>query len=191
VSNLFGNRLHKSARTHGFLEAIRWGVKRALSSPGAHGWKVNQQLPNEFLRSDPATLSSCPTSSSGPTPQPCHLPGGAASWDPNSSFVDLPNNLLTNLTAITVETWATDNGNWSRVWDFGNSNGGEDISDTGSRYMFLTMQSGGGNLMANIHVDDRGGDHTIEWPLAGVLLLGSRFIWFGRQMLLGVLVGCM
>jgi hypothetical protein len=38
-----------------FLEAITWGVKRALSSPGAHGWKVNQQLVNEFP---------------GPTPQP-------------------------------------------------------------------------------------------------------------------------
>jgi hypothetical protein len=93
------------------------------------------------------------------------LPGGTSSSDPSVSYVDLPNNLVSGLTAITVEAWVTDNGsgNWSRVWDFGNSAGGEDVSDTGSRYMFLTFQSGGGNLLGNIRINDRGADNTVQW----------------------------
>lgn len=93
------------------------------------------------------------------------LPGGTTSSDPGSGYVDLPNNLLTNFTAITVEAWFTDTGSgtWARVWDLGNSAGGEDIADNGSRYMFLTLPNGAGNLAGNIRINDRGGDHTVEW----------------------------
>lgn len=93
------------------------------------------------------------------------LPGGTTSADPGTAYVDLPNNLLTNFTAITVEAWFTDTGSgtWARIWDLGNSAGGEDIADNGSRYMFLTLPNGAGNLAGNIRINDRGGDHTVEW----------------------------
>ncbi len=95
---------------------------------------------------------------------------GLNSGDAGVSFVDLPNNLVTNLTAITIEIWATDNGsrNWARLWDLGNSSGGEGISDTGSRYMFLSLPSGNADLLGAIHVSDRaGGDQGLEWANNG------------------------
>lgn len=93
------------------------------------------------------------------------LSGVGTSGAPDA-YVDLPNNLLTNLSTVTVETWFTDNGSgtWARVWDLGNSNGGEDVADTGSRYMFLTLPNGGGALQGNIHLNDRaGGDFSVTW----------------------------
>jgi len=97
------------------------------------------------------------------------MPGDTTSADPAVSFVDLPNNLLAGLTAITIETWATDNGsaNWARVWDLGNSVGGEGVSDTGSRYMFLSLPSGNANVQATIHINDRGGDNALAWANGG------------------------
>lgn len=93
------------------------------------------------------------------------LPGDVPSNDPAVSYVDLPNNLVTNLTSITVEVWATDSGsaNWARIWDFGNSAGGEGVSDTGTRSMFLSLPSGNSDLMGRIHVSDRNGENTVEW----------------------------
>jgi hypothetical protein len=95
------------------------------------------------------------------------LPGDVPSNDPSVSYVDLPNNLVAKLTAITVEAWVTDNGsaNWARVWDLGNSVGGENVSDTGNRFMYLSLPSGNnnGDLTGDIHVNDRGGDNALEW----------------------------
>jgi hypothetical protein len=94
--------------------------------------------------------------------------GANNSADPGVQYVDLPNNLVQNLTTITIESWVTDNGsrNWARIWDLGDSAGGEDVSGTGSRYMFLSLPSGnnGGDLMGDIHISDRaGGDFAVEW----------------------------
>src|SRR6476659_3695179 len=53
------------------------------------------------------------------------LAGGVASSDPAAAYLDLPNNLLTNVTAVTFEAWVQDTGSggWARVWDFGDSQG--------------------------------------------------------------------
>ncbi len=94
------------------------------------------------------------------------LPGGVTSGDPTVSYVDLPNDLVTNLTAVTLETWVTDLGsaNWARIWDLGDSAGGEGVSNGGSRYMFLSLPSGNADLLGSIHVSDRaGGDQPLEW----------------------------
>ncbi len=103
------------------------------------------------------------------------LPGGVASNDPNISYVNLPNNLLTNLTAITIETWVTDagSGTWARVWDLGNSDAGEDASGNGSRYMFLTLQRDAGNTRADIRINDRGGENILDWPGGGRPAVGT------------------
>src|SRR5262249_23693740 len=101
--------------------------------------------------------------------------------DPGAAYVDLPNNLLTNLTTITIEAWVTDKGsaNWARVWDLGNSAGGENVSDAGSRYTFLALPSGDGDLVGNIRVNDRGGHDTVRWGNARRPAVGSeaQIVW--------------
>ena len=93
------------------------------------------------------------------------LPGGSSS-DPDPSYLDLPNGMLASLTAMTFEAWVTDTGSlgWARVWDFGNSSGGEDVSNGGSRFIYLALPNGGTDIQGNIHVNDRGGDASVTAP---------------------------
>src|ERR1051326_9304604 len=53
-----------------------------------------------------------------------YVQDGAVVLDGNyPTFVDLPRDLVTNLTSFTFETWVTWNGGniWQRIFDFGNS----------------------------------------------------------------------
>lgn len=71
--------------------------------------------------------------------------GGSA----GSSYIDLPNNILTGLSTVTVEGWVTINGSqtWGRIFDFGTSTIGEVNAPggafNGSSYLTLTSQVGG------------------------------------------------
>lgn len=68
-------------------------------------------------------------------------------------YVDLPDRIIRILTDATFEAWLTwtGGGAWQRIFDFGNSNGGEDMptivpgttSDTygGTSYLFLTTNA--------------------------------------------------
>jgi hypothetical protein len=111
------------------------------------------------------------------------LPGGVSSSDASVAYVDLPNNLLTNITAVTFEAWATESetgsGTWARIWDFGNSAGGENVSDTGSRYVTLSTPNGGGNVQGTIHINDRGGDASVISPtgLRPVAGQQAQYVW--------------
>src|SRR5690606_12065160 len=65
-------------------------------------------------------------------------------------YIALPPNLLTTeFTNITVEMWFTwragANSTWQRVWDFGDSNKGNDprVNNTGRDYIMFTPQRGG------------------------------------------------
>src|SRR6266480_706564 len=62
------------------------------------------------------------------------------------SYVNLPNDLFTNLASATFEIWFTWNGGpaWQRIWDFGNSSAGEDAQGAASASIFLTPDNGGG-----------------------------------------------
>jgi hypothetical protein len=75
------------------------------------------------------------------------LSGTGSSGSPGD-YVDLPNGLLTNMTGMTIETWVTDAGSstWARIFDFGNSVGGEDTSTGGGNNMFLSQPAGGSVL---------------------------------------------
>jgi hypothetical protein len=55
------------------------------------------------------------------------------------SYVNLPGGLATGSSAMTVEFWASfgGNGNWARVFDFGNMNG-----NNGQNYVFYSPRSG-------------------------------------------------
>jgi Concanavalin A-like lectin/glucanases superfamily len=62
-------------------------------------------------------------------------PFALGSGDPSGIYVDLPDNLVSNYTSITMEVWLTpthdDTPNtgafWNRIWDFGNSDGNAGI----------------------------------------------------------------
>ncbi len=96
--------------------------------------------------------------------------GGAVVLDGINQYVDLPNGLVAGYNNITVEAWLIDNtvGNWARLWDFGNSSGGEDFpigaGPVGTQYMFVTPQSSwGGSLRGSYTVSGGGaGEQTLE-----------------------------
>lgn len=80
-----------------------------------------------------------------------YLPGGGSSAaDPAtiSGYVDLPNHMFNVLTNLTIESWVTweaSGSAWQRVFDFGTSAGGEDVSNGNGTYLFLSPQ-GDANL---------------------------------------------
>lgn len=71
------------------------------------------------------------------------LPGGGASnaaEDAIAGYVDLPNGIISSLVNATFEVWVSwpSVAHWGRVFDFGTSGGGENISDGNGNYVFLT-----------------------------------------------------
>lgn len=56
----------------------------------------------------------------------------------SSGYVNLPGGIVSGSSAVTIEFWATfgANGNWARVFDFGNING-----SSGNQYLFFTPHS--------------------------------------------------
>jgi hypothetical protein len=88
-----------------------------------------------------------------------------------ASYVNLPNNLVTGITSITIEAWVQDDGSggWARIFDFGNSTGGEDFpigpGVNGTQYMFLSAPSGFGNLRGAYTIGGGGApEQIVEWP---------------------------
>ena len=142
------------------------------------------------------TLAGSATISGGAV----HLPGGVASSDPTVSYVNLPPDLVTNLTAITIETWVTDLGSslWARIWDIGDSAGGQGVSNGGSRFMYLSLPgSGNADLFGSIQLSDRSGSQNLEWvgnrPFVGqeahVVWTSDAANHIGRLYVNGALVG--
>ena len=71
------------------------------------------------------------------------LPGGTSSAaDPVAGYVDLPNHIINVLTDVSIEVWTTwqGSGAWQRIFDFGTSAGGEDVSNGNGGYLFLAPQ---------------------------------------------------
>jgi hypothetical protein len=87
-------------------------------------------------------------------------------------YVNLPNNLVTGFTSITIEAWVQDDGSggWARIFDFGNSAAGEDFplgsaGNGGTQYMFLSLPAGPGNLRGAYTILGGGAaEQIVEWP---------------------------
>ena len=90
--------------------------------------------------------------------------GGNLTLDGNDgSYVDLPNGIITALgNNATFEMWVTYAGgpDWSRVFDFGISTGGEDVNDGGVDFLFYTPKTGDGFPRFDANFPP-GGDTTI------------------------------
>jgi hypothetical protein len=80
------------------------------------------------------------------------ISGGAVVLNGSGAYVDLPNGIVSASSNVTFEAWLTDNGsgNWARLIDFGCSTGGEGAAGTGTNYLYLCPQSGGGILRGGI-----------------------------------------
>jgi hypothetical protein len=76
---------------------------------------------------------------------------GRIDLDGADGYVNLPNGIISKMTNATFElwtTWSSANGQrfWERIFDFGNSTQGEDLSGTGQTYAFLTPRGGASRL---------------------------------------------
>jgi hypothetical protein len=85
------------------------------------------------------------------------------------TYVDLPNGILTAIgDNATIEMWITYAGgpNWARVFDFGTSTGGEDVSDGGDSvdYLFLTSKTAQGFARFEANFPDGGVTTTLNHP---------------------------
>lgn len=128
------------------------------------------------------------------------ISGGELVLNGTTAYLDLPNNMFTNFTSITFETWVTDlgSGNWARIYDFGNSTAGENAAGSGTQYMFLSLPSGNGNLRGAYTITGGGsGEQIIEW-VGGRPPIGEKthIVWttdgntgIGRLYVNGALVG--
>lgn len=92
------------------------------------------------------------------------LPGGTlsnADAETIAGYVDLPNGIISSLVNATFEAWVTwdGSGSWQRIFDFGTSGGGEDISNGNGAYLFMSPQ-GDANLRFAARDPRTGGEPT-------------------------------
>jgi len=75
-------------------------------------------------------------------------------------FRSLPNGIISSLSNVTFEAWLTWNGGsqWQRIFDFGNSSGGENVPGTGLTYLALTPRSSGNVLRFAVTTNSGGGE---------------------------------
>ena len=104
-----------------------------------------------------------------------NLRGGSSA---DSGYIDLPNGIVSALTEATFEAWATweSNGNWVRLFDFGDTTIGEVASPGGafggaSNLLLTTGEGAGGGAMQFTRQEDAGGTDrlpgTQRWPIDG------------------------
>src|SRR5690606_6920274 len=96
--------------------------------PLLHRWSFNEPA-NEAVDPDTAVLDAVTGEANAFirgndarfTGTGVSLPGGASDY---AAYVDLPNNLISPLSRVTLETWVTIDAagnNWARILDFGNT----------------------------------------------------------------------
>jgi hypothetical protein len=85
--------------------------------------------------------------------------------DGTDDFVNLPNGIVSGLGNATIEMWITshENRSWARIFDFGNSTGGEDNPGNGVDYLFLTPR-GPANLRFEAKPADAGPSPILIGP---------------------------
>lgn len=96
------------------------------------------------------------------------LGGGSLTLDgSDQTYVNLPNGLLTGVGGNgTIEFWITSAGGpaWARVFDFGVSNGGEDVADSGLDFLFFCTRTGPGFAGFTANFPDGGDVASLAAP---------------------------
>jgi len=91
--------------------------------------------------------------------------GGSLNLSGTDGYVNLPNGLISGLSAVTFEAWLTWNGggNWQRIFDFGNNDQGENNQGNGITYAMLTPKSYDGVLRFAISTNSGNGEMATVW----------------------------
>jgi hypothetical protein len=89
-------------------------------------------------------------------------PGVISDSSANPQYVALPPNLCSNLTAVTLEAWVTplisSQSLWSRVWDFGDSDGTNGVV---SFFYSRLGDNAGASPLADAFIANNGGDNWV------------------------------
>ncbi|MCX8157225.1 MAG: lamin tail domain-containing protein [Verrucomicrobiae bacterium] len=107
------------------------------------------------------------------------ISNGAVRLNGVNQYVDLPNNMFMTFTSITFEAWATDfgSGGWARLWDFGNSSGGEGNQGGGTSYMFLAWPYGGGGGIRGAYKTAAGAEQILNITPQPPIGVRQHIVW--------------
>ena len=85
-------------------------------------------------------------------------------------YLDLPNGIVSGLSDATFEAWLIWRGGdpWQRIFEFGITSGGEDVSGAGVSYLFLTPMSSvvGSRLRAAFSISGNSAETVVDGPTA-------------------------
>ena len=169
ITDLFNNSITAEARLYmriGLVNRYSFTDNADDSVSGAHG-TIYQTT------GYPATFIDAPGTSGDPMKRQLYLTNGPTRTGSNVvppllAYVDLPNGLVSTLgTQVTFMAWFTwrdtDTGQqWQRVFDFGNSTGGENASNTGNNYIMLTPRSDGRTPRFGYKIRDGGEERYLN-----------------------------
>ena len=104
---------------------------------------------------------------------------GAVVFNGSTAYVNLPNNLCTGFTSLTLEAWVTESGSggWARLLDFGNSSGGEDAQGGGTSYIFVAWPSGSGNALRGCYRPPGAGETYFDVSPRPTQGVQHHFVW--------------
>ena len=182
VNYISSNTNVLSVSTAGRITAVGSGVALITASFGGGGGSqvIYVSAPPQTLAHRYSFTTDASDSEGGANGT---LSGGAVIANSNvvlngsSAFVDLPNNLFTNLTSLTFEAWFTDNGSggWARLWDFGNSSGGEGNQGGGTSYMFMSVPSGFGGMRGAYNLGS--GEQVVDYTSRPSIGVKHHVVW--------------
>jgi len=121
-----------------------------ISAPPVHRYSFDGDATDSIGGADGSLINNTGNAAYGSGQLTLGNTGAEYSNDGTGDYVDLPNGMISSLgSTASFEVWTAwtgAGGDWQRIFDFGDSNGGEDAS-TGAdltSYIFLTPQAGGG-----------------------------------------------
>jgi hypothetical protein len=128
-------------------------VAASLTSAPVHRYSFNGDCADSIGSADGVLVNNTTNAAFAGGKLTLGNDGSQRSNDGTGDYVDLPNGMISALEDnATFEFWVTSNSGdstiWERIFDFGTSVGGEDVSDTGSgcSYIMATPASSGKQL---------------------------------------------
>ncbi len=130
---IYDNAMSAAEVTANYQAGPELGLRYRWSFNGAGGAVANGTLLNDTISGSPATVRGNGATRDGSA---LTLPGtstGNQSPAAVSAYVDLPNGIVSTLSNLTIEAWATPiaTRNWQRLFDFGSASAGDGLGEAG------------------------------------------------------------
>lgn len=130
---IYDNALTPAEVAASYQSGPEQGLRYRWSFNGASGNVANGTVFPDSISDAPATVRGVGATADGAA---LSLPGsttGNQTPATVSAYVDLPNGMISSLENLTLELWATplSSKTWQRLFDFGNSNVGDGLGETG------------------------------------------------------------